>query len=655
MLSKEKLLRMYKIMYTSRLIDDTEIKFKKQGSSFFEINGCGHEALGAAIGAAIKPHDWVYPYYRDRALLLARGYSILDMMLDALGKEGERNSWGRQMPSHWSHEKTASCASPTGVQFLPAVGCAEASLYFEKYGIENHGHVQQEITLVTSGEGACSQGEFWEAINAACIMNLPLIFIVEDNSYAISVPASEQTPGMDVVKNLAAMTGLATYEVDGLDPIKSYDVISRAAERARHRNGPSLIRARVIRPYSHSVTDDATRYRPEAEIMEEILHDPVVSSADAYPLPRETREKIKSRGVKYGIFAEQLILMGVTSEQELLTLRHTVEEEVATAEEEAKKVPLANTSKVLRHLYSEDIDPTSESFNTPQEFQGEKITMADALTRTLDSEMKRNERMIILGEDVADASEEAITAGCKGKGGVFGITFGLGRKYGERVRNTPLAEASIVGRAVGLAARKLKPVVEIQFMDYVWPAFDQIRQQLASLRWRSCGKWSCPVVIRVCVGSAFGGGTAIWHSQCNESFFTHTPGLRVVFPSNAADVIGLLRTAIRCDDPVIFMEHKWLYRNEWAKTEYPGDDYTIPFGKAKIVREGTDITVITYGAMVYFAIKAAENLEKFGISAEIIDLRTLKPWDFETVARSFQKTNRALILQEDIEFSGFGA
>ena len=658
---KTDLMWMLKVMLTSRFVDDTEIKLAKRATAdnraLFQINGCGHEALGAAIALAIKPHDWVFPYYRDRALLLGRGYPPLAMILDALGKEHELNSHGRQMPSHWQYENTFPCASPIGCQFLPAAGCAEATLFYEDEDLQIKDHKKNytpgEVTIVTGGDGFYCQGEFWEALNIACIKKLPLIFVVEDNGYAISVSSEEHTPGKNVAENLRSMPNLEVYFVNGLDPIESYKTMSLAIERARRREGPSLVHANVIRPYSHSSNDDASKYRTEEEILKEIERDPIISSISAYDVPKKIKEKISS-SIRYGTFAEYLIKNGIASEEEIVNLRDGVKKEIEEAENAALAAPPPNRAEAMLHIYSENVDPTSQSFaKKPVPADDTKITMVAAINRSLDAALGRNDRALIFGEDVADAPEEKLDAGCKGKGGVFNVTLGLSRKYGKRVFNTPPAEEAIVGRAVGLAARGLSPTVEIQFVDYI--QMNQIWQQLTTLRWRSFGKFSCPVIIRTCVGAKDGGGSALWHSQCKESVFTHTPGLRVVFPSCAEDAVGLLNTALAQEDPVLFLEHKKIYNREGAKCVYPGDDYTIPFGKAKIVREGKDVTIVTYGATVYLALEAAEQLKKESVSVEVIDLRTLKPWDFETVAASFKKTNRALILHEDIKFCGFGA
>jgi len=622
------LIRAFRIMYLSRRIDDREILLKRQNKIFFQVSGAGHEGIQTAAGMALRAgHDWFFPYYRDRALSLALGMTADDMLLQAVGAESDPSSGGRQMPSHWSSTKLhiVSPSSATGTQLLPAVGCAHANRYLDP--------TSDAVTLTSTGEGATSEGEFWEAVNAACLESLPVIFLVQDNGFAISVPVEDQTPGGDISKLVEGHPNLRTFRCDGTDFVASHSTFAEAVNYCRRERKPAFVHAYCTRPYSHSLSDDERLYKTAAEREQEALHDPLTK------------------------FPAYLLSSGVMNRGMLEQLMQEVDLEIQQATERALKVPQPHKGSALRYLYSESVDPTSSAFESEAKCAGDPRTMVDTITLTLHEEMARDLNVVVFGEDVADCSREEHLKEVKGKGGVFKATQGLQTAFGsERVFNTPIAEAAIVGRAAGMAMRGLKPVVEIQFLDYIWPAMMQIRDELASLRWRSNNAWSAPMVIRVATGGYLNGG-AIYHSQSAESVFTHIPGLRVVFPSNALDACGLLRTAIRCDDPVLFLEHKRLYREPYNRTQHPGPDYLVPFGKAKVVKPGANLTIVTFGALVQKSLQAAVQVEQQNPRAtvEVIDLRTLNPYDWAAIQASVEKTSRVMVVHEDTLSWGFGA
>jgi 2-oxoisovalerate dehydrogenase E1 component len=636
-LSPDDLLRAYRWMLLSRRLDDKEIQLKNQSQIYFQISGAGHEAILVAAALNLRPgYDWFYPYYRDRALCLVLGMTPLDMLLEAVGSRNGPCSAGRQMPSHWGSPalNIVSQSSPTGTQCLQAIGCAEAALLYSRIDAIPDRHDRfhaDEVTYLSVGDGATSEGEFWESLNTACNRRLPIVYVVEDNGYAISVPVEVQTPGGDISRLVESFPGLRIVRVDGTDFLKSYAAMRDAVSHVRERRGPAFVHARVIRPYSHSLSDDERLYKTPAERQAEAERDPLT------------------------LFAAFLKREGLATDDQLAALSDEIHAELRLAAEQALRAPKPDKETAALYVYSPDVNPASDAFVSEPATEGKPETMVAAINRTLKDEMARNPRIVVFGQDVADCSRPEALPLVAGKGGVFKVTHGLQRKFGDhRVFNSILAEANIVGRATGQATRKLKPVVEIQFFDYIWPALMQIRDEMTMLRYRSANTFSCPLVIRVPIGGYLRGGGP-YHSQSGESIFAHCPGIRIAYPSNAVDAAGLLRTAIRCDDPVLFLEHKHLYRQTYNKGVYPGPEYTLPFGRASVRRDGTDLVVITWGALVQRALVAAQQAEREGISAAIIDLRTIAPYDWNGVANYIRRVNRVIVAHEDQITCGFGA
>lgn len=609
----EQLLLAFRTMLKSRLIDEKAITLFKQNKSHFQIGCAGHEAVQIAAAHATQPgFDWAYPYYRDLAFSAAWGVSAKEFFLSIMNKDACPSSGGRQMPNHYGSKELniVSQSSPTGTQFLQAVGAARALVHYNKPG----------VVYVSSGEGTTAQGSYHEALNWAARKKLPMIFLVQDNDFAISVHISEQIAGESVAGISSGYEGLDVIEADGLDYVESYQKIYKAVRRARDGGGPSVVIAKVVRLQSHSISDNQAKYRKEEDIASDKEKDPI------------------------SILANRLEKEGILSHEQQLEMLSKLKEEIdlvaGMCESEAD--PDVSTASTLVYAKSE-IDNIEEKPELLESSSADEIFMVDALNHALDEEMSLNPNIVIYGQDVA-----------YGKGGVFSVTNGLTEKYGEkRVFNAPLAEASICGTAVGLATLGLKPVVEVQFGDYIWTGMMQLRNELAMLHYRSKGSFSAPAVVRVAVGGYIRG--ALYHSQNIEATFAHFPGLKVIYPSNATDAKALLKTAIRDDNPILFLEHKGLYRQTYAKGKEGDINYLCPIGRAKIVKEGKDCTVVTWGALVQKSIEASKKLKELGHEVEIIDLRTIRPLDMETVLTSIEKTGRVLVAHEDSKFMGFGA
>ncbi len=635
--SPHELVEDFRTACLSRALDDREILLQKQSRVFFQISGAGHEILLLALARSLRPaYDWFFPYYRDRALVLGLGVTPLDIMLQAVGSALDPASGGRQMPCHWGDvtRNIVTQSSPTGSQCLPAVGCAEAGRYIARHpdlpGCVAHG---DEVTYVSLGEGATSEGEFWESLNTACRLHLPTLFVVADNGYAISVRAEDQSPA-PVAELVRGFRGLAVTTMAGWDYASCRAKGARAIARVRAGEGPGLIHAHVTRPYSHSSADSQAKYRDAEELADEKAHDPIDT------------------------FERALVAAGILTAEGAAHLRQEAREAAARAADEALLAPRPDPATVTDNVVRLPDLPEPEPDPAPAVPEGEEgggpVVMADAIRMTLHELLAGDERIRVFGEDVADADDEVLDH-VEGKGGVFGVTRGLQRRFGSaRCYNTPLAESNIVGRGIGQAVRGLKPCAEIQFFDYIWPAMQQLRSEAATTRWRSNGTFTCPLVVRVAIGGYLTGG-AIWHSQSGESIFAHIPGLLVAFPSRARDAVGLLRSAFAADDPVLFLEHKHLYRQRYAADPFPRQGWVLPFGRATVVRPGRDLSIVTWGATVQKSLAAAEQLAGDRASVEVVDLRTIAPWDHELVAESVQRTGRLLVVHEDTLTAGFGA
>ena len=599
--SKKELLKVYNLMVLSRKLDEKQLILLKQGKGFFHIGASGHEAAQVAAANALNQSiDYAYPYYRNQAFCLASGMTSKDMLLSFMAKEDDPNSGGRQMPQHFGHKNLniVSQSSPTGTQYLQATGAAFALQRNNDRG----------VVYVSSGEGTTSQGDYHEALNWASREKSPVIFHVENNGYAISVPIEEQTAGSSIFKISAGYENLHRIKIDGTDYFESLLAFKLAVDRARKGLGPTVIESMVVRLLPHSSSDDHRKYRQEKDLEKDKNEDPILKFKD---------ECIKNNIVKVKEFDK--IDEEVSSE---------IDENTLWAEKQD------DPSDPMLNLFADELE-----FDETKNTLDNDIVLVDAINHALDEELSHNDKLLIYGQDVAG-----------GKGGVFTATKGLTSKHGKnRVFNSPLAESSIIGTAVGLATLGYKPVVEIQFGDYIWTSMMQIRNELATMNYRSNGTWQCPAVVRVPVGGYIHG--SLCHSQSIDGYFTHLPGVMIAYPSNAADAKGLLKAACRMNNPVLFFEHKGLYRQGYATSKEPDENYCLNFGKGKIVKEGEDLTVITWGALVQKCVEAAKQ-SRYNI--EIIDLRTLYPLDLDLILSSIKKTNRAIIVHEDNLTGGFG-
>lgn len=601
-------LELYRKMLTVYYVEERMKVFARQGKCTFHASTRGHEKLQIGMTLLLKPrHDWFFTYYRGKGIPIGLGMPLRDVFLGMLTRGGDPNSNGRNMPEQFSSRELNLVAQTacTGTQYLPAVGMARAMAKDRS----------DAIVYVSSGEGATSEGEFFEALNWAAREKLPVLFVVQNNGYAISVPQASQTSSE--IHRIAQGFGMPTFDLDGTWFEPMYQMLPPIIEGMRKGGGPALVEGRVIRIDSHSSSDDQRKYRNEEELAELAGRDPIYQTE------------------------QYLLEHGLLTKDAVEKLRAEIRGEVDRAADEADKAPLPAEDDLMAHIFAANDAPIVDA-PPASVLPGDPVTMIDAINHGLREEMEHNPKIVMWGEDISDP-----------KGGVFGVTRGLANKFGDRVFNSPLAEASIVGVAGGMAIGGYKPIVEIQFGDYLWPGFMQMRDEIATVRWRSQGQWNCPVVIRIAVGGYIKGGP--WHSACVESFFAHIPGWRVVFPSCADDAKGLIKSAARSEDPVIFLEHKGLYRRVQAKSPEPDSNYFVPFGKGRVRREGKDVTIVTWGSTVYLALELARRSEEKGLSIEIIDLRSIIPLDEEIIFESLRKTSRVVVAHEDSLTMGFGA
>lgn len=605
-LADDQVVEMYRLMLMARRVDDRMWALQRQGRAAFVLGSSGHEAIQVGSAFALdRDKDWIMPYYRDMGVALAWGFSPEDVFLAVFAKKNDTMSGGRQLPSHWSDpdKRVFTQSSVIGTQWPHAAGIA--------HGLKNQG--SDAVCVVYGGEGSTSEGDWHEAMNWAGIHKLPLIFVIENNQYAISVPSEEEVAGK--LADRAQGYGFPGYAIDGNAPFEVVETMQRAVARARSGAGPTLIEAETYRYYAHTSDDNDTLYRTREEVETWRKKD---------PLARLQQYLIENR---------------MLTEAEEAAIDESVTLELAEAVDRAEASP--NPDEPTERVYARVIEPGPAQTSPEPAQVGGEVNLITSINRALHEVMEANPDTVFFGEDVA-----------RKKGGVFKASEGLTERFGaKRCFNTPIAESSIVGCAIGMAATGFKVLPEIQFADYIHPAFDQIVSEAARISYRSDGRWNCPIVIRTPYGAGIHG--ALYHSQSVEAYYAHVPGLKVVVPSTPADVKGLLHTAVEDPDPVMFLEPKKLYR--LAKGAYPDGDHRVPLGRAAIRNEGTDLTIIAYGAMAHFAVEAVPILEGLGVSPEVIDLRSLKPLDWPTIEQSVKKTSRVLIVHEDNEFVGYGA
>jgi len=605
-LSGEQVVEMYRTMLLARKLDERVWALNRQGRVPFVVSVAGHE--GTQVGAAFAldaQEDWSLPYYRDVAFNLAMGVSAKDIFLGVFAKASDPASGGRQMPNHWSEPdlNIFAASSVIATQFPHACGIAQ---HLKTTG-------QPGVVMVSSGEGGTSEGDWHEAMNYAGAHDLPVVFLIENNLYAISVPAGEEVAG--IIAERAAGYGMPGVEVDGNDVLAVYGVMAAAVRRARSGEGPSLIEAKTYRYYAHTSDDDDKVYRSAEEVELWRRKDPIL--------------------VLKQYMVESRLLDEVAEAQ----IERDVTQEVAAALREADEAPDALDWE--SNVYANPIEPMEPVTDTAIEPAGETVNVITSINRTLHELLEEHDDISIFGQDVADP-----------KGGVFKATVGLTDKFGpDRAFNTPLAEALIVGIGVGIGAAGGRPIAEIQFADFIHPAFDQIVSEVARLHYRTNGRWSAPLVIRTPYGGGIHG--SLYHSQSIEAFYAHVPGLKIVVPSTPADAKGLLWSALEDPDPVMILEPKKLYR--LATGPYPSGPHRVPIGQAALRRSGDDLTIIAYGTMAHFAVEASDKLDEEGIEASVLDLRSLRPLDWPSIERAVVRNGKTLIVHEDNKFGGFGA